>query len=110
MNWINSEERLPEDGQVVAVIVYHHKQHWPLSVEIFFGKVESCKDRKGKRMARAQTEDFTGYGLVAYDLSDINDDNYACAWCDAKEFKKPDFITHDPWWGKCITEAPERKE
>ena len=103
MNWINPEDHLPKDGQIVAVLMYHNKNHWPLSVEIFFGEVESYTEN-GFRVARVQTNDFTGYGSVSYALTG---NEGAEAWCDAKEFEKPSFIKHNEWWGKVF---PERKE
>ena len=94
MNWINPKDRLPREGQIVAVLMYHHKSHWPLSVEIFFGEVEG---------SRVQTNDFTGYGSLSYALIGSE---AAKAWCDAGEFEMPDFISHDPWWGECKTARP----
>lgn len=41
IKWKNPKEQLPENGQVVAVLLRHWKEDGPSSCEIYFGEYES---------------------------------------------------------------------
>lgn len=100
MKWFNPEEILPEDRENIAVLVYHNKHCWPMSAEIYFGEVESYTDEDGVRHVRALNNDFIGGGGVPWYLTSCDCYTMAVAWAYAKDFQRPDFIDHDPHWGK----------
>ncbi len=101
MNWIDARKELPDDGLIVAVLRYHWKECWPLSAEIIFGEVESYINERGFRICRANTSDFTGGGSYCwyFPIDGLGDSNSIACWTRASEFKKPDFLRHNPHWG-----------
>lgn len=102
IEWINPKDRLPRDGEMVALLRYHWKECWPLSADIIFGEAEIVTDEYGRLHARVNTWDFTGSGCSSYYFlpNSRTSEDYIAAWCCANEFKKPDFLNHKPHWGK----------
>lgn len=94
ITWRNPLVELPEDGELVGVIIYHWKNRWPLSAEIGFGEVESYVDGGGDRRARVNTCDWTGGGSSYWNFSEFINSDVISGWCYANEFKKPDFLRH----------------
>ena len=99
INWKDPKKELPKDGEIVAVLVYHSKECWPLSAKIIFGEVETAVNHNGNDMMRANTCDFTGAGNHSVDLIPQGWDEHAEAWAYGSDFKKPDFIRHNDHWG-----------
>ena len=103
IEWIDPSKELPPDGAFVACLKYHWKHCWPLSAEIMFGEVESYINEEQIRIARVNTCDFTGGGGYCWNFSCygvIPSSDYISAWAYAKEFKRPEFMTHNPHWGE----------
>lgn len=102
ITWKDPRNELPEDGCYVAALQYHNKNCWPLSAEIMFGQVESYINEDGKRIARVNTNDFTGGGSYCWDFPVFGtaSSDEISAWAYAKDFTKPDFLHHDPHWGE----------
>jgi len=103
MEWINPLDEIPPDHSYVAALRYHWKKCWPLSAEIIFGDVESYICDAGFRIARINTNDFTGSGSYCWYFPSHDywpNSDVIVAWCYAKEFQKPKFIEHDFHWGK----------
>lgn len=107
MKWIDPKIELPKDQQVVAALIYHWKENWPQSVEISFGTchhypkenfpgIESDTDR-----VTVENCDMVGGGCQRkYFVGQYPDSDRIVAWCDAKDFKKPDFLNHNMHWGE----------
>lgn len=94
MNWKNPEKDLPKEGEIVAVLFQHWKEHKPLSCEILFGEVEYYDED-----CTVQTNDMTGMGSYNIKLKgkSMHGENIL-AWISSKEFELPSWIPHDPWW------------
>jgi hypothetical protein len=99
INWKDPLKEMPKDGEYVACMQYHWKHCWPLSAEIIFGEVESYINEDGHRIARVNTRDFTGGGSYCWSFSEYRDSDSIVAWTYANEFKRPDFLRHNPHWG-----------
>lgn len=105
MNWKNPKNELPEENQVVAILLYHWKENWPQSIEIYFGtarKYDNLPENTGKMVV--ENIDMIGIGCARWKFElEFPDSDCIAAWCDAKEFTKPDFLTHDNQWGNEFT-------
>jgi hypothetical protein len=101
MNWKDPKKELPKEGQTIAVVTQHWKEHNPLSCEIYFGVVQY--DNQGKNPI-VNNEDFTGKGSYWIYLTQDEEDEffynkeYALAWIDYKELQLPSWIPHDNHW------------
>lgn len=101
INWKDPKKELPKEGQSVAVITQHWKEHKPLSCQIYFGIVHY--DNQGKNPI-VDTNDFIGHGSFwIYLNQDEEDDSYtynehALAWIDYKDLELPNWIPHDNHW------------
>lgn len=103
MNWKDPYKEWPKEGDHVAVLIYHWKEKWPDSGEIYFGECEKAVNQFGVRIGRVVNSDYTGGGSEYWTLPCIEcggDSNEIRAWCYASEFKKPDFISHNESYGK----------
>ncbi len=101
IEWKDPKDKIPPDGTYVSILSYHWKKCWPLSAEIIFGVVESYIDENGERIARVNTDDFTGKGSYCWDFDFYNGlENFISAWTYASDFKRPSFLEHDKHWGE----------
>lgn len=105
MNWKNPKKELPLDNQVVAILIYHWKENWPHSVEIYFGtarKYDHLPENTGNIVV--ENIDMIGSGCRRWNFElNFPDSDHIAAWCDAKEFLKPEFLKHNLHWGKEYT-------
>lgn len=103
IDWKDASKELPTKGSFIAALKYHWKECWPLSVEIIFGEVESWINDRGDKSLRVNTKEFTGHGLsfLEFPCNDSNNNtNIVAAWAYANEFKRPDFLRHDEYYGE----------
>lgn len=97
INWKNPNVELPENGEYVAVLFYHWKECWPLSVEIRFGEARNWIDDEGNKTIVIENDDFSGH-LERWEFGG-NTCETPKSWCYAKEFQRPEFLKHDNHWG-----------
>lgn len=101
MNWKDPKVELPKDKSKVAVLIYYSKECWPLSAEIYFGEAEYLGiDEEGNKIFRVVNCDFIGGGLSQWCFYDQPLYSKIDAWAYSDEFPKPEFLKHDPHWGK----------
>lgn len=67
-----------------------------------FGEAEIVTDKDGTLHARVNSCDFTGYGCSCWYFTQPpwSDPDMIVAWSYASEFKRPEFIKHNPHWGE----------
>ncbi len=95
MNWRNPKEELPEDDQLVWVMLEPHKNRGSLlesalSIEIVAGYV--CYSNNLKNVV-VNNNDELGMGAVCYhlkyDIEDYYPENIAIAWLPINEMEFP---------------------
>lgn len=92
INWKDPKIELPNDGEIIAVMIYHWKENWPQSAEIYFGEVESHYYEEGERNCRVVNCDYIGNGSEAWYFCQYRMGDMIHAWAPASDFKKPQFV------------------
>lgn len=99
MNWRDPKKEKPTDGDIIAVLTQHAKEHNPRSCEVIFGEYRSYDDEDGIYDGFADTGDFTGKGLwVVCFPNGFYDKDIPLAWMPASEFPLPEWVPHDSHW------------
>lgn len=91
LTWNDPREILPNQKQLVAVVIKHWKQENVRSCEIIIGEVEYNNDLSH---VQVQTNDDTGKGSYAVNLKggDSSYDDIGLAWIDVKHLNLPSWI------------------
>ena len=101
INWRKPSDP-PKNGEYVAVLIYHWKNCWPLSAEIYFGEVEDSNPDPdtGEINKRVLNNDYIGCGSAQWYFKANYYHEQISAWAYASEFIKPDFIEHNLHYGE----------
>jgi hypothetical protein len=95
MNWINPKDKLPNDGDIVWVLVQHWKNAGPLSCEIYCGEVESSELGD----CRVLNNDYIGQGGISWYLKQPCERAFggedAVAWAHVEREHLPDWLGED---------------
>jgi len=97
LNWRNPTER-PKQGEMIAVLYQHNKQHKPMSCEIMFGRYENFKAVE-KDWGFVCSDDMTGKGSWGVYFGDKESFETPRAWMPWKEFSLPEWVPHNDHWG-----------
>lgn len=96
MNWRNPKKELPNEGEIVVILLQHWKERGALSCELYCGEVEYSNDRLS---CRAYNSDYIGAGAASWPIWQHEDYEYrnsdvdiAKAWIPASEFSLPKWI------------------
>lgn len=100
MDWRNPNITLPEDGDVVFILLQHGKKHGAQSLEIYSGTTCWYDVPCAGRACYVENNDDIGNGWQKWYLKADHDDpliwdsQEALAWMPASEFDLPDWLEH----------------